>query len=525
MTPYVLSLVVGLVAGALFGWWARAWSASRGSPGKIRSAQAKLADAEKTAKSIVREAEIQARTEVLKAREQFEASVKEQRRELNETLAGLNKRESSLAQREQNMDRKADVLDRKEDALERKAAEAEETAAEGRRLAKEAEKLGAEAAAKLEKLAGMTREQARHDLFENAKRDIEGDVGVIVRRTRERTEQEAAKTAQKIVIGAMQRYASGHVADTAIKIVSVPGDDAKGRIIGREGRNIRALEAATGCSFVIDDIPDGVIVSAADPLRREIAAVALERLVSYGRIQPQKIEEEVESVKRGWDEQLVKIGGSAADEAGVAVSDAETLRTLGRLRFRTSFSQNVLRHSVEVARYAGMMASELGLDASIARRVGLLHDIGKALDETHEGPHAAIGAAFLGARGERQEVVDGVAGHHGEAGDPTIYAALASVADAMSSARPGARAETGEIYFGRMNKLEQIASSFPGVERAFAYQAGRDLRVFVDPDKASDADASVLARDICDKIEKLVQFPGQIKVTVVREKRCVEYAK
>ena len=525
MTPIVLAAIIGLAAGIALGWWARAWALSRRAPAALRTAQAKLGDADRTAKAMVRDAEIQARSEVLKAREAFEASVKEQRRELNETLAGLNKREASLSQREQNMDRKADVLDRKEEAVDRKAAEAEKTAAEGRRMAKEADAALAEAEARLEKLSGMTREQARKDLFDRAQRDIEGDVGTFLRRARERAEEDAERTAQKIVLGAMQRYAGNHVADTAIKVVSVQGEDAKGRIIGREGRNIRALEAATGCSFVIDDIPDGVIVSAADPLRREIAAAALEKLVASGRIQPQRIEEEVENVRREWDSHLAKIGGSAADEAGVALSDPETLRVLGRLRFRTSFSQNVLRHSVEVARYAGMMASELGLDPALARRVGLLHDIGKALDETHEGPHAAVGAAFLRGRGERQEVVDGVAGHHGEAGDPTVYAAVASVADAMSSARPGARSENGDVYIGRMEKLERAASSFPGVERAFAYQAGRDLRVFVDPDKASDADALVLARDICAKIEKEVQFAGQIRVTVVREKRCVEYAR
>ena len=524
MTPIVVSFLVGAALGAALGWWARAWTAGRGSPAALRSAQAKIGDADRTAKSIVREAEIQARSEVLKAREAFEASVKEQRRELNETLAGLNKREASLAQREQNMDRKADVLDRKEEAVDRKAAAAEQTLAEGRRMAIEAENARAEAASRLEKLSGMTREQARKDLMERAKRDIDGDVGTYLRRSRERAEEEADRTACKIVLGAMQRYAGNHVGDTAIKVVSVHGEDAKGRIIGREGRNIRALEAATGCSFVIDDIADGVVVSAADPVRREIAAAVLERLMASGRIQPQRIEDEVESVRRDWDSHLAEIGGSAADEAGVAISDAETLRTLGRLRFRTSFSQNVLRHSVEVARYAGMMASELGLDPAVARRAGLLHDIGKALDETHEGPHAAVGAAFLRARGERQEVVDAVAGHHGEAGDPTVYAAVASVADAMSSARPGARADNGDMYLGRMEKLEQLATSFPGVDRAFAYQAGRDLRVFVDPDKASDTDALVLARDICAKIEKEIQFPGQIRVTVVREKRCVEYA-
>ena len=371
----------------------------------------------------------------------------------------------------------------------------------------------------------MTREQARKDLAERAQRDIQGDLAVYLRRERERAEGEARRTAQKIVLESMQRYAGSHAAETMTRSVSVPGEDVKGRIIGREGRNIRALEAATGCSILVDDTPDAVIVSAADPLRREIAATALERLLASGRIQPQRIEEVVESVRQNWDARLLEIGSEAAAEADVALSSEDETRALGRLRFRTSFSQNVLRHSVEVARYAGMMAAELGLDPAVARRVGLLHDVGKALDETASGPHALAGADFLRKCGEPKEVADGVAGHHGETEEVTLYATLASVADALSSARPGARSESSQLYLERMDKLEKIAASFPGVARAFAVQAGRDLRVIVDPDAASDEDAMLLASRIAAKIEQEMQFPGQVRVTVVREKRCVEFAR
>ncbi len=525
LTTVVVSLVAGILLGFAAGFLAHRYLAARGAAAGAAGARTRRADAEREAKGIVREAEIQARAEVLKAREAFESSVKEQRRELNETASGLNKREQSLVQREENLDRKADVLDRREDSVEKKAAAAEKAAEEARAARKEADSARADADARLERLAGMTREQARKDLAERAQRDIQGDLAVYLRRERERAEGEARRTAQKIVLESMQRYAGSHAAETMTRSVSVPGEDVKGRIIGREGRNIRALEAATGCSILVDDTPDAVIVSAADPLRREIAATALERLLASGRIQPQRIEEVVESVRQNWDARLLEIGSEAAAEADVALSSEDETRALGRLRFRTSFSQNVLRHSVEVARYAGMMAAELGLDPAVARRVGLLHDVGKALDETASGPHALAGADFLRKCGEPKEVADGVAGHHGETEEVTLYATLASVADALSSARPGARSESSQLYLERMDKLEKIAASFPGVARAFAVQAGRDLRVIVDPDATSDEDAMLLASRIAAKIEQEMQFPGQVRVTVVREKRCVEFAR
>ncbi|MBR1608317.1 MAG: ribonuclease Y, partial [Kiritimatiellae bacterium] len=498
---------------------------SRRAPAALRTAQAKLGDADRTAKAMVRDAEIQARSEVLTAREAFEASVKEQRRELNETLSSLNRREQVLSQREDNMDRKADVLDRKADAIEKKAAAAEAAATEAREKAAEAAAVRSEAEARLEKLAGMTRDEARKDLVERATRDVQGQFATILRRRNELAKKEADGAARNLILGAMQRYAGSMASENTVSTVQLPEEDAKGRIIGREGRNIRALEAATGCSFLMDDTPGTVVVSAPDPARREIAVVALKRLIASGRIQPQRVEEVVEEVRRDWDAHLAQLGGAAADEAGAAVADPEILRALGRLSVRTSYSQNVLRHSVETARYAGMLASELGMDDATARRVGLLHDIGKALDETHEGPHATIGAEFLRARGEPQEVVDAVAGHHGGTENETEWAVLASVADAISSARPGARSESGDLYLKRIESLEGIARSFPGVSRAFAVQAGRDLRVLVDPEKTTDQDALSLASRIAERIEQEVKFPGQIRVTVIREKRCVEFAR
>ena len=525
LTAIAVSAAAGLVAGFAAGYKAHEYARRSKAPAASRLREARRADADREAKGIVREAEIQARSEVLKAREAFELSVKEQRRELNETLSSLNKREQALSQREDNLDRKADVLDRKEEAIDRKSAAAEASLGEAKRLAAEAEAVKGRAEAFQQKLAGMTRDEARKDLFEKASQDIRGDLATFVRREKERAEKDARATAREVVLGAMQRYAAGHAADATTRAVPISGDDVKGRIIGREGRNIRALEAATGCSFLMDDTPDAVVITAADPIRREIAAVALEQLISSGRIQPQRIEDVVEQVRGDMDRHFVELGAAAAQELDTPISNADELRALGRLQCRTSFSQNVLQHSREVASYAGLMAAEMGLDEALARRVGLLHDIGKALDQTAEGPHALAGAEFLRACGEPAAIVDGVAGHHGETESQTVYAALASVADALSSARPGARSENVQIYLNRLADLEKIALSCPGVAKAYAVQAGHDLRVLVDPDKTDDNEAALLAAEICRKISAELQFPGQIRVTVIREKRCVEFAR
>ena len=525
MSQIVLPLVIGLLLGFGAGLWARGYLIRRRNPAALRSAQLRKGDADREARGIIREAEIQAKAEVLKAREAFESSTKEQRRELNESLSNLNKREQVLTQREDNLDRKADTLARREEVVDKKADAAEAATQAAKAAARKADETMAEAEARLAKLAGMTRDEARKGLLEQAQQEIQGDLGTYLRREKERAEKNAEHEAQKIVLGAMQRYAGNHVSETMTRSVSVSGEDVKGRIIGREGRNIRALEQATGCSILIDDTPETVVISSADPLRREIAAIALEKLVASGRIQPQRIEETVAAVRADEKKLFAELGAAAASDALVPVTNAEELEMLGRLKFRTSFTQNVLLHAREVAAYAGMIAAELGMDESLARRVGLFHDIGKAFDHEVQGPHALIGADFLRRCGEPQDVVDGVAGHHGETDSTSVYAVLASVADTISSARPGARSESDALYLGRIEKLEKLALSMPGATRAFAVQAGRDLRVIVDPETTDDNAAMLLASELSAKIEQEVQFAGQIRVTVIREKRCVEFAR
>lgn len=524
-TVIAFAFVFGILFGSVAGFWLRGYFDRRSNPAAGRAAQARRADADREVQSILREAQLQAKTEVLQARETFEASTKEQRRSINESMDKLNKREETLAQREGNLDRRADMLDRKEEVVDRKSAAADAALAEAKSLAKTAEDKTADAETRLARLSGMTREEARKDLYERARTDIQGDVAAFIRRSAEAAKQQADSASREIVLGAMQRYVGSHAAETMLRAVPVTGADVKGRIIGREGRNIRSLESVTGCSILIDDTPDAILVSSADPVRREVAARAIEILIASGRLNPQRIEEVVASVQGDMNRIFRESALEAADKAGVAVADEEELLALGRLKFRTSYTQNVLLHSIETACYAGMMAAELGLDETLARRIGLFHDIGKALDQQMQGPHAAIGGDFLRAHSESADVVNGVAGHHGEVKDVTLYAVLASVADAMSSARPGARAENTALYVNRIEKLEQFAMSVPGVSRAFAVQAGRDLRVIVDPDRISDDQAVILASELSGRIEQELQYPGQIRVTVIREKRCIEYAR
>ena len=524
MSQIITSALVGLILGIAIGFWIRSLLIKKTVSSVGKTSGSKLADAEREAKGIVREAEIQARTEVLKAREAFEQTVKEQRKHVNDTMTALNKREEVLAQREDNLDRKADVLDRKEQTLETKskAVESSEITVKAREK-KAAEEL-ADAESRLAKLSGMTRDEARKDLVEHAKIEIQGEMGTFIRRHKEEAIETAEKESRNLLLSSMQRFAGSHASETMTRTVNVSGEDVKGRIIGREGRNIRTLEAATGVSIIIDDTPETVVISSFDPLRREIAALALENLVASGRIQPARIEEVVASVEANFEKTLSEIGGQACSNLNINIVDNRILNKLGRLKFRTSFSQNVLQHSCEVAALAGMIASEIKLDPAVARKVGLLHDIGKGLDHEIEGPHAKIGADFLRQCGESEEVTDGVAGHHVEVENVTVYALLASVADAISCTRPGARSENTHLYVNRIEKLEKLALSFKGVVKAYAIQAGRDLRVIVDPAEISDNDATLLAHDLSTRIQNELQYPGQVRVSVIRETRCIEYA-
>lgn len=491
---------------------------------KTNSKNAKL-DAEREAANIIRAAEIQAKTAAIKARETFEAATREQKKQLVKEQEAINKREEILLSREQNLNSKADLINKKEAILDKRQEEAEKVAASIKVREEKADALAKEATEKLQKLARFTRDEAKTELFEEAKREIQEDVATLIKREKENLKESSEEFAREILIPAMQRYSGSHITDLMLRTVSFDDQTVKGKIIGREGRNIRALEAATGVNIIIDDAPNSVTVSSLSPERRELAGIVLEKLIAGGTITVQKIEEMVRDVTENFDKHLNDIGAKACAKANIVENDKQLLNKLGRLYFRTSFTQNVLQHSIEVANLAGMIATELHLDAGIARKVGLLHDIGKALDHEIQGPHAAIGADFLRKLNQPEEIVAGVAGHHGEIANVTRYAIIASIADAISSSRPGARSETTSLYLERVEKMEKIATSFKQTKNCYAVQAGREINVIVDPTETSDSQAMNLAKEIARRIQLELKYPGQIKVVVIRENRCIEYAK
>ena len=512
-----VGLLFGL-AGVLGGYALRGLIGRWQADAIEKQAQIKLAEADSEVKNRLKEADILARAEVVKAREEFEKSTKARRKELQDI-------EERLTIREENMDKKAILLEKKDQAVAQKQEEQQRRAEELQQRRAEADKRHAEAEQRLQKLAGMTHEEARREVHQRAEQEVRSEAGSLIRRVQEEAKETADREAARIVTMAVQRFSLSHASETMTSTVPLPSDDIKGRIIGREGRNIRTLEAVTGVNMLIDDTPEAVVISGFDPVRREIARQALEQLVSDGRIHPARIEEVVKSVSENMEKTIFEAGEAAAYEAQVQGVPLDVLKCIGRLKFRTSFAQNVLRHSVEVAHLMGMMASELGLDPVVARRIGFFHDIGKALDHEAQGSHAVIGAEFLKRHGEDATVVNGVAAHHEDVPSEGLYGVLCSAADAISSSRPGARAETIGVYVQRLERLEAIANSFPGVKKTFAVQAGREVRVIVDPGQVTDNDAMVMARDISQQISSNMQFPGQIKVVVVRESRCVEYAK
>lgn len=513
-----LTIVAFTIMGVWIGYVLRIWVDNQKAGASAREADTLVKNAKRDADNILKEATLQAKSDVLRAREEFESSTRSRREE----QAAMDSR---LAQREANMDRKASLLEKKERGVEQRETEVQKMTADMEKTRGDLQKLMEEEKARLQRVAGMTQAEARQTLMARVEAEVHADVGGLIRRSQEEARETADREARKIVSVAIQRYASSHASEIMTSTVALPSEDMKGRIIGREGRNIRALEALTGVNFLIDDTPEAVVISGFDPVRREVARVSLERLIQDGRIHPARIEEVVAKAREEMDERVREAGEEAAYSVGVQGLDPELIRTLGRLKFRSSYSQNVMMHSIEVAQLMGVMAAELGLDAVLAKRVGLLHDIGKALDHDMEGSHALIGADLLRRLGEDPVVINAVAAHHEEAPAESLYAVLAAAADAISAARPGARSETTDIYVKRLEKLEDIANGFPGVERSYAIQAGREVRVVVLPDKVNDNDAMVLARSICKKIENDLQYPGQIKVTVVRETRCVEYAR
>lgn len=510
LSDAIIGLVAG-VAGVAGGYYLRGLVGRWQAEAIEKRAQARLEEAEAESKALLKEADIKARAEVVNAREEFEKSTKTRRKELQDI-------ENRLNDRQENLDKKGEALNQKqEQQLQRESMLANRRS--------EAEKLASEAQARLQRLAGMTAIEAKKEIFYRVEQEIQGETTGLVRRLQEEAKQSAEREAQRVVAMAVQRYAAKHASEMMTSTLPLPSDDIKGRIIGREGRNIRALEAATGVTMLVDDTPEAVVISGFDPIRREIARQSLEQLVADGRIHPARIEEVVQKVQENMAETLLQAGESAVYATKLQGVAPELVAALGRLKFRSSYSQNVLQHAMEVAHVMGIMAAEMKLDPAVARRVGLFHDIGKSLDHEVEGSHAIIGADLLRRHGESAIVVNAVAAHHADVEAESLYAVLCSAADAISSSRPGARMESTEIYVHRLEKLEGIANSFKGVKKTFAVQAGREVRVIVDPDVVDDVAAMQLARDISRKIEHDLQYPGQIRVIVMRETRSVEYAR
>ena len=517
MVTIWFALCLGIV-GALSGYLAGIILSRVRAAAAEQSAETIIKNARREAEVITRDAEVESRDVILRSKEELETQNYAKRKDL---LAI----EGRISQREINIERKFVLLDKKEDSIENRLETIEHKKTDLCQREEELKALDEEKRRLLQQVAGMTQSEARKTLMDEIKSDLRHDSASMIRRAQEESREIAEKQARKIISTAIERFAADQVSEITTCTVSLPNDDMKGRIIGREGRNIRALEAATGVNILIDDTPEVVVVSGFDPLRREIAKATLQTLVSDGRIQPGRIEEVVAKVRAEIDETIREAGENAAYQLKLQALAPEILRTAGRLKFRYSYGQNVLQHSIEMGHLMGMMAAELGLDAAIARRIGLLHDIGKALDHSIEGSHAIIGADLIKRNGETPMVVNAVAAHHNDVEPESIYAVLTKAADAITAARPGARSATTDLYLHRLAKLEEIANGFRGVEKSFAIQAGREIRVIVEPKEINDEDAIQLARNISKQVEENLEYPGQIKVTVVRETRCVEYAR
>lgn len=504
------AVVVGL-AGAAIGYLVRK-----------NVAESKIATAEETAIRIIAEAEqtgeAKRKEAVMEAKEEIHRMRSEMERENKERRADLQRHERRLVQKEENLDKKIDSFERKEEKLASK--EARLNAAQDKVDALYQKQLD-----ELERLSGLTSEEAKQELLDSLADEVKHESAMLIKDLEQQAKDEADKKAREIISLAIQRCAADHVAETTVSVVGLPNDEMKGRIIGREGRNIRTLETLTGIDLIIDDTPEAVIISGFDPVRREVARIALEKLINDGRIHPSRIEEMVEKAQKEVEQKIKEAGEQATFAVGVHGLHPEMVKLLGRLRYRTSYGQNVLNHAVEVANLAGIMASELGVDVMLAKRAGLLHDIGKAIDHEMEGSHVEIGGEIAKKFRESELVINSIVAHHGDVEPKSIEAVLVSAADAVSAARPGARRETLESYLKRLTRLEEISESFDGVEKCFAVQAGREIRIMVKPEVIDDASAILLARDISKKIEAEMEYPGQIKVVIIRETRAVDYAK
>lgn len=484
--------------------------------------EAKLGDAEKKARVIIddalKTAETKKREALLEAKEEALKTKNEIERESKERRAEIQRYEKRVLSKEEALDKKSEVLERKEAKLNARDAELD-------KQKKELADIKNSHLQELEKISGLTTEQAKEYLLKSVEEDVKHETAVLVKELERKAKEEADKRARDYVVTAIQRCAADHVAETTISVVQLPNDEMKGRIIGREGRNIRTLETLTGVNLIIDDTPEAVVLSGFDGVRREIARIALEKLIVDGRIHPARIEEMVEKAQKEVESMIREEGEAATLEVGVHGINPELIRLLGRMKFRTSYGQNALKHSIEVAHLAGLLAGEIGVDVRIAKRAGLLHDIGKSVDQEMEGTHVQIGADLCRKYKESGIVINAVEAHHGDVEPETLIACIVQAADTISAARPGARRETLETYTNRLKQLEDISNSFKGVDKSFAIQAGREVRVMVIPDKVTDDEMVLLARDISKQIEDELKYPGQIKVNVIRESRVTDYAK
>ena len=507
----VLCIITGLAVGALVGFTYHKQNEEKKIEGALSESERIVQEATKKAENTKREIVAEGKEEIHRLRQELDRDTKERRGELQRT-------ERRLEQKEENLDKKLENIGRKEDELKARNEQIQEKL---NRLSDQEEEL----IQKLEQIAQLTREEARDQLLVRVENDANHAIGLRLKELEERAKREADRKAQDIIATAIQRCSVEFASDVVVSVVNLPSDDMKGRIIGREGRNIRTFETLTGVDLIVDDTPEAVTLSSFDPVRREVARLSLERLVVDGRIHPARIEEIIERAEKDVNTQIIETAEAALIETGIKNMHSELAKIVGQLRFRTSYGQNALSHSLEVAHLAGIMAAELGLDEVKARRAGLLHDIGKAVDHQIEGPHAKIGADLAKRYGENYDIVNAIASHHEEEEPKTVYAVLVAAADAVSASRPGARRESLDAYVKRLEKLEEVAKSFTGVGKAFAIQAGREVRVAVAPTVTDDGEMQKLAYDIARKIEDELRYPGQIKVTLIRETRAVDYAK
>ena len=515
MLPYIITAVVSIIITALVVWLAAASYQKKSANSKIGNAEEKargiIDEAVKTAEEKKRESMLEIKEESIKAKNDLDKEIKERRNE-------ISRNERRIVQKEENVDKKLEAIEKREAGFVVKEEELKKQKIE-------ISKLNEQRLQELERISGLTSEQAKEYLLKTIEEDVKLDTAKMIKEMENKAKEEANRKAKDYVVTAIQKCAADHVSETTISVVSLPNDEMKGRIIGREGRNIRTLETMTGVDLIIDDTPEAVILSSFDPIRREVARIALEKLIVDGRIHPARIEEMVEKAQKEVDNMIREEGEAATLEVGIHGIHPELVRLLGKMKFRTSYGQNALKHSIEVAQLAGLLAAEIGEDVRMAKRAGLLHDIGKAVDHEMEGSHIQLGAELCKKYKESPLVINAVESHHGDVEPESLIACLVQAADTISAARPGARRETLETYSNRLQQLEDITNGYKGVEKSFAIQAGREIRIMVVPEQVSDADMVIMARDISKQIESELEYPGQIKVNVIRESRIVDYAK